>query len=652
MAIGTKANPRQFLLQSTAVVGLGTARVWTTPPRSCLNRSVTRSTEHSSERPRPKGSRGKDRVVELEEQLVNTRRALAAFRDVASTLASPTDLDPLLELVLARAAEVLDADRATLYLIDDTTGDLVSRLVVGGCVQTIRVAVGQGIAGAVVQSGKPIRVPDAYGDSRFHPGWDGKTGYRTGSILAVPMKNHLRQTIGVLQVLNKRGDQPFSEEDEALLGALATQAAVSIDNVKLYLSAVEKNRALAHTQRMLERKVDFLNLLFELESSMSQAGSQQELVHALLGRTVAATRTKAGAVLLLDPEGGPHDLFAYRQDEGDALRVHCLDAPVGSLDKAIRRGEPVALHGLRRRTKATRELFVMDLRARALLTVPMLGEHGDSFGAIALYDREDGAPFSEGDVELLRLVAANASTALSLLRSREAQRVSDRLSTIGRLLSSVLHDLKTPMAVISGYAQLLATTDDPEQRKSYSDLILKQFDHITAMQREVLAFARGERTLLVRKIYLQRFFDEYRAQMEKELEGRRVKLELDLRDRGTARFDQAKMTRALHNLARNSVDAMGPRGGTLRIVVERDRPRAGKQEGDLVIRVRDTGPGIPKEIEGKLFDYFVTADKDEGSGLGLAIVKKVVEEHGGRVDVASSSTGAEFTLRLPQPPPS
>ncbi|MFW5740255.1 MAG: GAF domain-containing protein [Myxococcota bacterium] len=594
--------------------------------------------------PAEKGRRGsprcKDRVSELEEKLVSTRRALAAFRDVATALASPTDLDTLLELVLARAAEVLDADRATLYLLDDTSGDLVSRLVVGGRVQTIRMAVGQGIAGAVVQTGKAIRVPDAYDDSRFNRGWDGKTGYRTRSILAVPMKNHLRQTIGVLQVLNKRADEAFTEEDEGLLHALATQAAISIDNVKLYLSALEKNRVLAQTQRMLERKVDFLNLLFELESAMARAATQEQLVYALLELTVSATRTKAGAALLLEPDAPQHLLFAYQADGG--LSSHAIDRPSGTLATAMRDAGPVVLEGLRRRSKATAELAVMNMRARSILTVPMLTEEGDAFGALALYDREDGTPFTDDDVELLRLVAANASTAISLLRSRESQRVSDRLSTIGRLLSSVLHDLKTPMAVISGYAQLLAITDDPEQRKAYSELILKQFDHITAMQKEVLAFARGERTLLARKIYLQKFFDEFRAQMEKELEGRRVKLELDLRDRGTARFDQAKMTRALHNLARNAVDAMGSRGGTLRIVVDRE-------QSDLVLRVRDTGPGIPKEIEGKLFNYFVTAEKAEGSGLGLAIVKKIVEEHGGRVDVSSSAKGAEFTVRLPQP---
>jgi signal transduction histidine kinase len=70
---------------------------------------------------------------------------------------------------------------------------------------------------------------------------------------------------------------------------------------------------------------------------------------------------------------------------------------------------------------------------------------------------------------------------------------------------------------------------------------------------------------------------------------------------------------------------------------------------DLVIRVRDTGPGIPKEIEGRLFQSFVTAGKVGGTGLGLAIVKKIVEEHGGSVTVGSDTDGTEFVMRLPQP---
>jgi signal transduction histidine kinase len=109
-----------------------------------------------------------------------------------------------------------------------------------------------------------------------------------------------------------------------------------------------------------------------------------------------------------------------------------------------------------------------------------------------------------------------------------------------------------------------------------------------------------------------------------------------------ARFDEGRMARAIHNLARNAIEAMADRGGKLTL-------RAGLEGSDLVIAVSDTGPGVPKEIEGRLFQSFVTMGKQGGTGLGLAIVKKIVEEHGGTVSVRSSDQGATFELRIPQP---
>ena len=82
---------------------------------------------------------------------------------------------------------------------------------------------------------------------------------------------------------------------------------------------------------------------------------------------------------------------------------------------------------------------------------------------------------------------------------------SERLTTIGRLLSGVMHDMRTPLTVISGYVQLMATATDAAQRAEHARLILKQFDLLSAMQREVLEFARGEKSVLVRKVYLQKF---------------------------------------------------------------------------------------------------------------------------------------------------
>jgi signal transduction histidine kinase len=190
---------------------------------------------------------------------------------------------------------------------------------------------------------------------------------------------------------------------------------------------------------------------------------------------------------------------------------------------------------------------------------------------------------------------------------------------------------------------MMAEASDEKKRREYVALVLKQFDAVATLQREVLEFARGEKRLLVRRVYLGKFFEEFVAELRSELANTKVTLDLDLRDRTTARFDQGKIKRAVHNLVRNAVEAMGHKGGKVKLTVYRD-PRT----KSLVIEVSDTGPGIPKQIESRLFESFVTAGKKGGTGLGLAIVKKIIGEHGGEVDVESSSDGTTFTLTMPQ----
>ena len=145
------------------------------------------------------------------------------------------------------------------------------------------------------------------------------------------------------------------------------------------------------------------------------------------------------------------------------------------------------------------QLFGADLRTA--IAVPLEGEDGVPIGAMALYNSRKPHGFSKDDRALLRLVSANASTALRLFRSRLEREQSERLTTIGRLLSGVMHDVRTPLTVISGYVQLMASAPDAATREDHARLILKQFDVISAMQREVLEFARGERSILVRKVY-------------------------------------------------------------------------------------------------------------------------------------------------------
>lgn len=591
----------------------------------------------------------------LRERLRRAELRAKAFQDVGLALGSTLDLDQLLELILRKTAELLEADRATLYLLDEQRGRLLSRIVIGDQAQNIELPVGEGIAGVVAKVGQPIRVRDAYKDRRFNRNWDELTGYRTRSILAAPMKNHVGRTIGVIQVLNKRAPGgpvvEFTAHDEELMGALATQAAISIDNSRLFLSVIQKNMQLVETKEQLEQRVADLKLLFDLESAMGRAATMQDLARAVIAEAARACEAQGGGLLVDEGEDG---VWLYHLDlagiaVGDEPEVRRI---------AVKRGE--GLIGLAMRTNqahhwaenggagdvgrqalSPRLAKMFGLTMTSAVAMPLEGPDEVAIGAIGLYNASRASGFSQDARALLRLVSANVSTAVRLFRSRADREKAHRLSTIGQFLSGVMHDLKTPMTIISGYVQLMAQTSDPRARREHAQLLLDQLEVIGTMQRELLDFARGKRTLWIRKVYLVPFAQELEKQIGRELEGTKVRLELQLEDRSTARLDEKKIVRAVHNLVRNAVDAMGERGGRLVL-------RFRREGDDLLIEVADTGRGIPAEIRDRLFGTFVTAGKAHGTGLGLSIVKKIVEEHDGTIDVQTGEGGTTFSLRLPQ----
>jgi signal transduction histidine kinase len=164
---------------------------------------------------------------------------------------------------------------------------------------------------------------------------------------------------------------------------------------------------------------------------------------------------------------------------------------------------------------------------------------------------------------------------------------------------------------------------------------------MSAMTREVLMFARGESNLLIRKVYVQKFMDEVEQQLTREFGGKNVALDMKVLYLGAAYFDELKLFRLIHNLARNAAQAMD-RGGIFTIIVDTDGP-------DLVMIFTDTGRGIPESMQGRLFEAFATAEKADGTGLGLAIVKKIVDEHQGRISVDTrAGEGTTFKVVIPR----
>jgi phosphoserine phosphatase RsbU/P len=168
-----------------------------------------------------------------------TAADLLEVLEVARSLAASQELQPLLELVEASVLRVLDCDRAGVFVYDEKTNELAGRAVT--CEPGLRFPADRGIAGSVLREGVAIRLEDAHLDPRFNPEVDRRTGYRTRSLLTVPVRDWLDRPIGVLTALNKRGGI-FEARDEAVAEALAVQVGVAIQRQLLLDQADERKR--------------------------------------------------------------------------------------------------------------------------------------------------------------------------------------------------------------------------------------------------------------------------------------------------------------------------------------------------------------------------------------------------------------------------
>ncbi len=153
--------------------------------------------------------------------------------EIAASISAELQLKPLLAKIMETTTDMLNADRSTLFLYDEKSDELWSQVALGLESREIRIPSHLGIAGTVFLSGKTINITDAYKDTRFNPDVDRKTGYMTRNVLCMPVNNKDGRTIGVVQVLNKKGG-PFTKVDENWLWAFSTQASTAIENAKLF----------------------------------------------------------------------------------------------------------------------------------------------------------------------------------------------------------------------------------------------------------------------------------------------------------------------------------------------------------------------------------------------------------------------------------
>lgn len=571
------------------------------------------------------------RVLELEEELrdlreelVRSERRVEAMKAIGRALGSNLRLDPLLQEIVRRTTELLDADRTTLFLVDEAQQELWSSVLEGEELHEIRMPLGVGIAGWVARHRKPVHIKDAYNDRRFNPEFDRRSGYQTRCMLAWPVLRPGGQSIGVVQALNKRVGA-FTADDERLLEAIASEIGVALEVSRLYREALERSEA-------LERARGELLLLFETERAISEAYDLRAMLGAILETALTVLDARTGAIHLLDERGRRLEVIASAGAGARALGAGGMQVGEGVVGNVLKSSQPVTLNGIAglRRGRLT---------VTSIAAVPIQTKEAGTIGVFELLNKKAGS-FTGEDVRALAVVAAQAGRAIAAERRRKERERSERLTTLGQMLSGIMHDLRTPMTLISGYSQMMVGAERRPEREAYAHLVQKQVEGLAAMTRDLLAFARGERSVLIRKVYVHRFMAEMEEYLEKDFEGTGVILEIEVAYRGAVRFDETKMRRVFHNIARNAREAM-PGGGRFRISVRKDATH-------LIIDFADTGSGIPAELEGRLFEPFSSAGKVGGTGLGLAMVKQIAEEHRGTVGYETEPRrGTRFTFRLP-----
>ena len=248
-----------------------------------------------------------------------------------------------------------------------------------------------------------------------------------------------------------------------------------------------------------------------------------------------------------------------------------------------------------------------------------------------------------GQDELSRLAATFNSMCASLTSAREELIRQERISTIGRLASSIVHDLRNPLAAIYGGAEMMVDTElAAPQMKRLAMNIYNSSRRIQEMLQDLLNVTRG-RTGLMEMCGMREVVLGATESLAGEADSRGVEIDVEIPEELEVPLERARVERVFQNLVHNALEVM-PEGGAIHIAVR-------EAADHVVVSVEDTGPGISREIRQRLFQPFVSYGKKNGLGLGLALSRQTVLDHGGDIWVESEEGhGARFLIRLPRSP--
>jgi signal transduction histidine kinase/CheY-like chemotaxis protein len=596
-----------------------------------------------------------ERNLDLTEALERERATAEVLRAISR---SPEDLDVALEAVASTAVRLCQADFARTILRDGDDLQLGPRAPKLNIDQVygdrVSMTSHHGPSGEVVRTGQTVQFEDALRYAEEHGASDDEHARLTGSYeaygprggLATPL---LRGTevIGVLMLARLGAGRPFSDREIHLAETFADQAAIAVENSRLFRGIQDRNRELTEALEQQTATAGVLRIISEAPTDL------ERVLNSLAENAVRLCRGEIGHILLKEGEQlCPRANFGYVGDHGS------LPITNGSMAGAAVISRANVIHsGSAQEYALNYPDAPVQAERGARIAVPLLRE-GQALGAL-LVVRSGEEWFSEREAALLQTFADQAVIAVENARlfdelQARTQELEAASGAKSDFLSRMSHELRTPLNAIIGFAEIMAmdaTTSSRQQDRVQH--ILAGGKHLLGLINEVLDIARiesGRLSLSLEPVPLDGVVQEV-LDLERPL-AEEAGVELTYGEPDTVgvvvQADRQRLRQVVLNLVGNAVK-YNRQGGSVMLSVKEASP-----EGEPRVRltVADTGPGIEAEQLGRLFEPFerLSADSSgvEGTGLGLAIARGLVEAMGGSIGVESVvGEGSAFWIELP-----
>ena len=320
-------------------------------------------------------------------------RQISALHEVGHKMSESLSLDVLLPRLMDIVTSTLGAERSTLFLYDDETDELYSRVAQGEGVDEIRLAAGEGVAGSVFSSGLGVCISDPYADPRFQPDVDRRSGFRTRNLLCAPVR-HKGKAVGVIEVLNKHEGE-FDRDDLRFLDVLTTQAAAGLENARLY----ERVNSARRTEK------DLLELTGDVASEL--------ILNTLLAKTITTVTEmlQADRSTLFLYDRTTDELWS-RVAEGMEKREIRVSARAGISGASFSAGEVINVDNAYEDARFHRDVDKeTGYVTRSVLAMPVINKQGRKLGVIQVLNKQRGS-FAAIDEQRLKAYSNQVATAL------------------------------------------------------------------------------------------------------------------------------------------------------------------------------------------------------------------------------------------------